>query len=431
MSDCHSRNPLVFDTGVVKVYAGGTNRDGGWHRMIPTPDLAIGPLGVIVSNKTADILPKGWKSSDSLVGGISTIVMEIDWPDYGIPKNLGPSWWDALTEDIESKSISIISTQCMGGHGRTGIQLAILAHKLIPEKDHSWKDAGELITFIRDSYCKHAVESKQQQTYVADCCGIPIGETVCSVEQNAWSGIEFDDSSIMTEDEMDAQIRENERGRRRKPNKKAKAKRERYDDPIKRNWTLTKCDECLEYEWRRTSQEDMTIPCRTCASMQITQADIELLDGYGLIQCIHTDQMWHPIEMYNEDVSFKAEAQDRRMQVRDVEDADGGYLGTEIKINTVWQPTWWITLDDDDNLVPVSKIYTQMRKAERESGKHGLGKPTLDDYANKMPKKHKHDTILDAYREKRGREEVEDDFDELMGDDLLDRETNEEIEAED
>ena len=78
-SGCHSGNPLVFDTGTVKVYAGGTNREGGWHRMTTKPDLAMGPRGVIISNKSSDLLPKGWKSTGALIGGGHTVVMEIDW----------------------------------------------------------------------------------------------------------------------------------------------------------------------------------------------------------------------------------------------------------------------------------------------------------------------------------------------------------------
>ena len=80
----------------------------------------------------------------------------------------------------------------------------------------------------------------------------------------------------------------------------------------------------------------------------------------------------------------------------------------------------------------MSKIYGQMRKTEREFEKDN--KPTLDDFTSrrKQPRKHHpNDTILDAYRQKRKRSEVEDDFDELMGDDIDGRATNEEIEAED
>jgi hypothetical protein len=140
--------------------------------------------------------------------------------------------------------------------------------------------------------------------------------------------------------------------------------------------------------------------------------------------------MWHPIEMYDDKISLKAIARNRHMQVRDVEDADGEHLGTEIKINTVWQPTWWITLDEKDELVSVSKIYGQMRKTERKFKKKN--KHTPHDYTNRGPKKHHpNDTKLDAYREKRKRGEVEDDFERLMGHDMYERATNEEIESED
>ena len=178
---CHEGNPLVFETGGIKVYAGGTNRKGGWHKMTPMPDLAMGPIGVIHSARTIDVLPEGWKSSSTLVGGKTPIVMEIDWPDYSIPNSLGPSWWNALVEDIKINNIKTISTQCMGGHGRTGVQLAILAHLLIPKAEQTWSDAHGLITWVRGNFCDHAVEAKSQQTYVADVCGIPVGKSAIVV----------------------------------------------------------------------------------------------------------------------------------------------------------------------------------------------------------------------------------------------------------
>ena len=107
---CHEGNPLVFDTGKVKVYAGGTNRKGGWHKMSPMPDLALGPLGVIQSARVIDVLPIGWKSSSSIIGGDTPTVIEIDWPDYSIPSNLGPSWWKALIQDIKDNNIKTISS---------------------------------------------------------------------------------------------------------------------------------------------------------------------------------------------------------------------------------------------------------------------------------------------------------------------------------
>lgn len=47
---------------------------------------------------------------------------------------------------------------CMGGWGRTGLILAILA-KAMGEKDP--------VGFVRDHYTEHAVETKEQQLYVA------------------------------------------------------------------------------------------------------------------------------------------------------------------------------------------------------------------------------------------------------------------------
>jgi len=419
-SSCHSGNPLVFDTGIVKVYAGGTNREGGWHRMATKPDLAMGPRGVIISNKSSDLLPKGWKSSGALIGGGHTIVMEIDWPDYGIPKNLGPSWWDALIEDIAEKGITSISTQCMGGHGRTGVQLAILAHKLIPKKDHTWKDAAELITHIRDCYCTHAVEAKQQQTYVADCCGIPEGKSVVTVQTNTWATVDFDESMILTDDEMEAEIRANENGNKKKAKKKKAKKKngkraERYDTPIKKGWTLTRCPQCNEYEWRRATEDDMEIPCRLCHSAPPYPADDELISGMEMVRCTLTDKMWHPIEMLHHGTSYEAEAHERGMKIREMQDADGMPLGTEVKVGTTWQPTWWLDIDEEGEFTTAGRLYMAMRKQEKEE----------EDEPSRFTSKHQ--STLDLYRQHRRRDNqaLDDELDAMV------RESNDDIEAED
>ena len=409
----------MFDTGTVKVYAGGTNREGGWHRMTTKPDLAMGPRGVIISNKSSDLLPKGWKSTGALINGGHTVVMEIDWPDYGIPKNLGPSWWDALIEDIKEKDITSISTQCMGGHGRTGVQLAVLAHKLIPEKDHTWKDAGELITQIRDWYCTHAVEAKQQQTYVADCCGIPEGKSVVTVQTNTWATVDFDESMILTEDEMEAEIRANENRKKTngKKKKKTDGKRQgrKYETPIKKGWTLTRCPACGEYEWRRATEEDMEILCRRCHSDHPYPADDEFLDGAELVHCTLTEKMFHPIEMLHHGTSYEAAAHERGMKVREMQDADGVLLGTEVKVGATWQPTWWLDIDEDGEFTTAGRLYMAMRKEERESY----------DEPRRVGFPSKHQQTLDLYHQHRMKDDFDDEFDAMV------RETNEEIESED
>jgi len=340
---CHEGNPLVFDTGKVKVYAGGTNRKGGWHKMLPMPDLALGPLGVIQSARVIDVLPIGWKSSSSIIGGDTPTVIEIDWPDYSIPSNLGPSWWKALIQDIKDNNIKTISTQCMGGHGRTGVQLAILAHLMIPKEKHTWTTAAELITWIRGNFCNHAVEAKSQQTYVADVCGIPVGESVIVVEQPKWSNFDYDGQSLLTDDELKAE--EALMIKQEKQQKDAKAKRakenkaknkgaknapkshtlddytERTPDistPIEKGWTIIECSKCSHNQWRKANQVTFETPCGKCKSNNgFMQVDQEFLSGIRTRHCMATDDMFHDIEMYDRDISYVGEAIKRGMSVRD------------------------------------------------------------------------------------------------------------------
>ena len=43
-TECHWGNPLAFTTiDGIKVHAGGSSRGGGWWKMEPLPNLALGP----------------------------------------------------------------------------------------------------------------------------------------------------------------------------------------------------------------------------------------------------------------------------------------------------------------------------------------------------------------------------------------------------
>lgn len=191
-SSCHTGNVLVFTTPEgIEVYGGGSSRDGGWWRMNPLPDVAIGP-SEIVSQGASQIksgnhtFPEGWKATDTLVSQDMPAVFSIDWPDFSIPRGLGREFWLALVEDIYTKGVKTVSCQCMGGHGRTGVQLAILAHYLLPESQHTWKDAGELVLWVRKYMCYHEVEAVSQQQYIAEVCGLDIGEL--QVKEHSWGG---------------------------------------------------------------------------------------------------------------------------------------------------------------------------------------------------------------------------------------------------
>ncbi len=187
---CHTGQNLVFttDTGI-QVYGGGKNRNGGWHKMSFVPDLAMGPdetLTYSIKSNDDTQVPDGWNCGN-FVGKTQTPppIIALDFPDFGIPK-VGVEFWHALVGDIVTKGIKSISTQCAGGHGRTGVQLCILYDLLNTHADGTtYKDAGELVELIRELHCSHAVETKEQQQYIADVCGIPVGEIKI---EDRWGG---------------------------------------------------------------------------------------------------------------------------------------------------------------------------------------------------------------------------------------------------
>ncbi len=188
-SNCHTGHNLIFKTvDGIEVWAGGKNRAGGWHLMNPLPQLAMGPSETLgsytVGSKTK--VPEGWSCEQHLDNSTPPLMLSFDWPDYSIPK-VNKYFWYAVIDDIREHGIKTVSTQCAGGHGRTGVQLAILAYLLGTEDERAaWPDAGVLIDWVREQHCTHAVEAKSQQEYIADVCDIPIGED--KVHAPAYSG---------------------------------------------------------------------------------------------------------------------------------------------------------------------------------------------------------------------------------------------------
>jgi len=176
-NNCHTGNILVFETeDGIKVYGGGSSRNGCWYRMTPQPDLAIGPSDVVLRYSPHNI-PDGWVTSDRYEK-TETVIVSINWPDYNIPTSFDKRDWYNLVQDIYDNDVKTVSCQCVGGHGRTGVQLAILAHLLIPDNKKEWKDSAELIMWVRERMCVHEVETEKQQQYVADMCDLPLGESL-------------------------------------------------------------------------------------------------------------------------------------------------------------------------------------------------------------------------------------------------------------
>jgi len=172
---CHSGNPLVFETHGIKVYAGGANRAGGWKNERMIRDVVIGPKEVLYSLPTP--LPGNWR-----VARWQPKMIPVPWPDFSAP-SWGPVFWEDLWQDLLEQNVQDILVQCAGGHGRTGTMLAILAGK---GQLKEWKTVQEIVSWVREEYCDHAVETDSQLKYISKTLGIPIGDDPSFVLDDRW-----------------------------------------------------------------------------------------------------------------------------------------------------------------------------------------------------------------------------------------------------
>jgi len=400
--------------------------------MSPMPDVALGPLGVIRSMKTRDIMPQGWSCSDKVSIGQAPIIIEIDWPDYNVPSNLGREWWLAFVEDCISKGVKSISTQCMGGHGRTGVQLCILAHMLGATTQ---SDAYSLIKWVRERFCEHAVEAKCQQDYIATVCQIPAGKSAIAVKNhNPWAGQNVNDDFMFTEAELNAQKKFEQKTQAKKKKYTPKTK---YDSPIRQGWSLCFSEDALDWEWRRTWAEDMKAPCRYSGG-KVVQADQSLLDRTGLVPCLGSGRQWHPIEMATDTESNVFLAEEMGMKVRNEQNDE-----ISILIGRTYYPCWFVKYHEG-TFMSWLKYYDEILN-ERVNKKQKKSKRTDRKKKDDSPsfKKKKDDLPSFKRQNQRTLSDFTDDGDFFFDDERQDwafdpevesktpkRETNDEIESE-
>jgi len=90
--------------------------------------------------------------------------MHIDWPDYDAPHNLDRAWWTEFLCSLV-KIDGDVAVFCQGGHGRTGTFLSIMAGAC------GWSGDTDPVQWVRDIYCKEAVESVKQIKYIERILG--------------------------------------------------------------------------------------------------------------------------------------------------------------------------------------------------------------------------------------------------------------------
>ena len=159
---CHEGTIKVFEdpTSLVPYYGGGSYRDLVIYK---------GHLIVSMANIDLEVVQiSNFKAPNLLKYNNPTV--QISCPDYSVP-DLGLQFWldliDIINNEWQAERITGVTVCCIGGHGRTGTALSILAGL-------TGKCKSDPVKFIRKHYCDKAVESVSQIKYIEEITGIKV-----------------------------------------------------------------------------------------------------------------------------------------------------------------------------------------------------------------------------------------------------------------
>lgn len=202
-SPCHSGNVKVFEYGKAVFYA------GGWSRgMSPKKDaIMIDLTGEKYASENGkqkvrvhDVASRTVFSEviDSASHNACKFWLTLEIKDFGIP-TWGLQTWELLADVLRQQMDAGVDVVigCVGGHGRTGIAVSILAHLMgvIPE--------GEIdpIAWVRKVYCDHVVETPEQVNYIYDMTipDLPADKRSKSSRQNSAAGSKHVDPESLCE----------------------------------------------------------------------------------------------------------------------------------------------------------------------------------------------------------------------------------------
>ena len=128
--------------GVLRLPSGRLVRGRGLRRPLPAGPLPT--FGVYLLGRTPPAVE--WESR------------WLRWPDFWLPSD--PTQAHVVLHEVWERSAEQrVELACGGGHGRTGTALACLAViDGVP--------APQAVSFVRDNYDEHAVETPWQKRYV-------------------------------------------------------------------------------------------------------------------------------------------------------------------------------------------------------------------------------------------------------------------------
>jgi hypothetical protein len=88
----------------------------------------------------------------------------LEWPDFGVPADVEPVANDLQDLLDRARQGQRVEIGCLGGHGRTGTALAWLAVLTGEPPDTA-------VSWVRANYCAWAVETSEQERFVANRLG--------------------------------------------------------------------------------------------------------------------------------------------------------------------------------------------------------------------------------------------------------------------
>ena len=104
----------------------------------------------------------------------------IPWADFDIPNLFAEDWKNVVKEVRRLKKNTVV--YCMGGHGRTGTALAILAVLMGVKTKNP-------VEYVRTNYCKEAIETEEQIKYIEYVTGCDLKDEIKKYRKKEKSNI--------------------------------------------------------------------------------------------------------------------------------------------------------------------------------------------------------------------------------------------------
>jgi protein-tyrosine phosphatase len=153
--ECHTGINPIFT-----IENGGTLYAGGWTRgAVPSEGMVVIDLDGMYYDNRIQANSAAQALFQNVLSDNPVIYMPIK--DFSVPA-WSASYWAKIALDIDAilSSGKDVLVCCVGGHGRTGLFVSILAGLFVPEA------ADTPIEWLRTIYCDSAVETRSQEQYV-------------------------------------------------------------------------------------------------------------------------------------------------------------------------------------------------------------------------------------------------------------------------